>query len=146
MFRGNHPAKVEENGRLKLPVPFKQLLDAANVTDLYVTSEDGKRAQIWPLGEWEKIEAQLAKHSTMNDSVMRYLDLTSYYAGSWRSGGDHGTSILAAEPNRPDPCQSKKGTTRNSDFDAAHARSWCAPSTEAIEKRTRHAKAFARSC
>jgi MraZ protein len=52
MFRGNHPAKVEENGRLKLPVPFKQLLDAANVTDLYVTSEDGKRAQIWPLGEW----------------------------------------------------------------------------------------------
>ena len=79
MFRGNHPAKVEENGRLKLPVPFKQLLDAANVTDLYVTSEDGKRAQIWPLGEWEKIEAQLAKHSTMNDSVMRYLDLTSYY-------------------------------------------------------------------
>src|ERR1039458_6978840 len=41
MFRGNHPAKVEDNGRLKLPVPFKQLLDAANVTDLYVTSEDG---------------------------------------------------------------------------------------------------------
>ena len=79
MFRGNHPAKVEENGRLKLPVPFKQLLDAANVTELYVTSEDGKRAQIWPLGEWEKIEAQLAKHSTMNDSVMRFLDLTSYY-------------------------------------------------------------------
>jgi MraZ protein len=79
MFRGNHPAKVEENGRLKLPVPFKQLLDAANVTELYVTSEDGKRAQIWPLGEWEKIEAQLAKHSTMNDSVKNYLDLTSYY-------------------------------------------------------------------
>ena len=46
MFRGNHPAKVEENGRLKLPVPFKQLLDAANVTELYVTSEDGKRAQM----------------------------------------------------------------------------------------------------
>jgi len=79
MFRGNHPAKVEESGRLKLPVPFKQLLDAVNVTDLYVTSEDGKRAQIWPLAEWEKIEAQLARHSTMNDSVMRYLDLTSYY-------------------------------------------------------------------
>jgi MraZ protein len=79
MFRGNHPAKVEESGRLKLPVPFKQLLDAANVTDLYVTSENGERAQIWPLPEWEKIEAQLAKHSAMNDAVEKYLDMTGYY-------------------------------------------------------------------
>lgn len=79
MFRGNHPAKVEENGRLKLPVPFKQLLDAVNVCDLYVTSEDGERAQIWPLAEWEKIEGLLAKHSAMNDAVTKYLDMTSYY-------------------------------------------------------------------
>lgn len=79
MFRGNHPAKVEDSGRLKLPVPFKQLLDAANVTDLYVTSEDGKRAQVWPLAQWESIEAQLAKHSAMNEAVNKYLDMTSYY-------------------------------------------------------------------
>jgi MraZ protein len=79
MFRGNHPAKVEESGRLKVPVPFKQLLDAANVTDLYVTSENGKRAQIWPLAEWEKIETQLARHSALNDAVTKYLDITSYY-------------------------------------------------------------------
>lgn len=79
MFRGNHPAKVEDSGRLKLPVPFKQLLDAANVVDLYVTSEDGERAQIWPLVEWEKIETQLAKHSALNDAVQKYLDMTSYY-------------------------------------------------------------------
>jgi MraZ protein len=79
MYRGNHPAKVEESGRLKLPVPFKQLLDAANVTDLYVTSDDGERAKIWPLPEWEKIEGQLARHSTMNDAVARYLDMVSYY-------------------------------------------------------------------
>jgi len=87
MFRGNHPAKVEESGRLKLPVPFKQLLDAANVTDLYVTSEDGQRAQIWPLPEWEKIEARLAKHSAMNDAVAKYLDLTSYYGQQVKMDG-----------------------------------------------------------
>jgi MraZ protein len=79
MFRGNHPAKVEESGRLKLPVPFKQLLDAVNVIDLYVTSEDGERAQIWPLVEWEKNESLLAKHSAMNDAVAKYLDMTSFY-------------------------------------------------------------------
>ena len=79
MFRGNHPAKIEESGRLKVPVPFKQLLDAANITDLYVTTEDGERAQIWPLDEWKKIEARLKKHSVGNRAVKNYLDMTGYH-------------------------------------------------------------------
>ncbi len=79
MFRGNHPAKVDEKGRLKLPAAFKQLMDAANVTQFYVTSVDGKSAEIWPLPEWEKREAQLADSSTMDDAVRKYLNLTSYF-------------------------------------------------------------------
>ena len=79
MFRGNHPAKVDEKGRLKVPSAFKQLLDAQHVTQFYVTSADGKCAEIWPLPEWEKREAQLAEYSTMDDAVQKYLNLTSYY-------------------------------------------------------------------
>ena len=79
MFRGNHPAKVDEKGRLKVPAAFKQLLDAQHVTQFYVTSADGKSAEIWPLAEWEKREAQLAEFSTMDESVDKYLSLTSYY-------------------------------------------------------------------
>lgn len=79
MFRGNHPAKVDEKGRLKVPSAFKQLLDAQHVTQFYVTSADGKSAEIWPLPEWEKREAQLAEYSTMDDAVQKYLNLTSYY-------------------------------------------------------------------
>ncbi len=79
MFRGNHPAKVDEKGRLKLPSAFKQLVDAAHVTQFYVTSSDGKSAEIWPLPEWEKREEQLADASTMDDAVKKYLNLTSYY-------------------------------------------------------------------
>jgi len=79
MFRGNHPAKVDEKGRLKVPSAFKQLLDAQHVTQFYVTSSDGKSAEIWPLPEWEKREAQLAEFSTMDDAVAKYLNLTSYY-------------------------------------------------------------------
>jgi hypothetical protein len=33
------------------------------------------------------------------------------HAGNWHSGGDHRTSILAAEPNRRGPCRSTTGTT-----------------------------------
>ena len=79
MFRGNHPAKVDEKGRLKLPAAFKQLLDVQNVTQFYITSTDGKSAEIWPLPVWEKREAQLAEDSNMNDAVQKYLNLTSYY-------------------------------------------------------------------
>jgi len=79
MFRGNHPAKVDEKGRLKMPSAFKQLVDAANVTQFYVTSTDGKSAEIWPLPEWEKREEQLADSSTMDDAVRKYMNVTSYY-------------------------------------------------------------------
>src|ERR1017187_10721297 len=79
MFRGNHPAKVDEKGRLKMPAAFKQLVDAANVTQFYVTSTDGKSAEIWPLPKWEKREEQLAEASDMDEAVKKYLNLTSYY-------------------------------------------------------------------
>ena len=79
MFRGNHPAKVDEKGRLKLPAAFKQLVDAASVTQFYITSVDGKSAEIWPLREWEKRERQLIEFSTLDDAVQKYLNLTSYY-------------------------------------------------------------------
>jgi MraZ protein len=79
VFRGNNPAKVDDKGRLKIPSAFKTLLDAANVTQLYVTSVNGKSAEIWPLPEWEKREQKLAQQSTLNKAVQKYLDLTSYY-------------------------------------------------------------------
>ena len=79
MFRGNNPAKVDDKGRLKIPSAFKALLDQANVTELYITSTDGRKAEIWPLPEWEKREKLLADESNMNDSVEKYLNLTSYY-------------------------------------------------------------------
>lgn len=78
-FRGNYTAKIDEAGRLKLPGPFKELLDEAQVTQFYITSTNGTNAQIWPLPEWEKQEARLADFSTMDDAVDKYLQLTSFY-------------------------------------------------------------------
>lgn len=79
MFRGNHPAKVDEKGRLKLPAAFKALVDAASVTQFYVTSVDGESAQVWPLPEWEKREAELGAASGFEPAVKKYLAVTSYY-------------------------------------------------------------------
>src|SRR5438270_5904379 len=79
MFRGNHPAKIDEKGRLKMPSAFKQLMDARNVTQFFVTSENGKRAEIWPLPEWEKVEERLAGVSSLDEDVEEYLNLVNYY-------------------------------------------------------------------
>jgi MraZ protein len=77
MFRGSYEAKITE-GRLKLPTDFEKLVNAANFKQFYVTSQDGKSAQIWPLQEWEKVESKLAEY-TMDDQVDSYLYWSSYY-------------------------------------------------------------------
>jgi len=78
-FRGNHPAKVDEKGRLKLPAAFKQLMDTDGVKEFFITSTDGKRAEIWPLPEWEKVEARLARAGSMDEAVEEFTNLVNYY-------------------------------------------------------------------
>jgi len=62
-----------------MPAAFKQLMDAQNVTQFFVTSTNGKRAEIWPLPEWEKVEERLAGASALDDAVEEYLNLVNYY-------------------------------------------------------------------
>ena len=61
MFRGNHPTRVDEKGRLKVPAEFKRLIDEKYGNEFYITSLDGKVAQVYPFEEWQRIEAKLAR-------------------------------------------------------------------------------------
>jgi len=79
MFRGNHPARVDEKGRLKIPAAYKSRVDEVYGNDFYITSTDGKRAQLYPLKEWEKKEEQLAKMPNSHPAKIKFLDVTSYY-------------------------------------------------------------------
>jgi MraZ protein len=45
----------------------------------FITSTDGKRAQIYPLKEWEEIEALLKKMSPMDPVRRKYQDVTNFY-------------------------------------------------------------------
>ena len=79
MFRGNHPTRVDEKGRLKLPAEFKRRVDELYGPQFYITSKDGKRAEIYPLKEWEKIEEKLAAIPSMNPAKKKFLDVTNFY-------------------------------------------------------------------
>jgi MraZ protein len=79
MFRGNHPTRVDEKGRLKIPAEFKRVIDEKYAQKFYITSLDGTIAQIYPFEEWERIEQKLASGSTYNSTKRKFLTRTSYY-------------------------------------------------------------------
>ena len=79
MFRGNHPARVDEKGRLKLPADFKRRVDEAYGPQFFITSKDGKRAELYPMREWEMVEEKLATIPSMDPAKKKFLDVTNYY-------------------------------------------------------------------
>ena len=81
MFRGNHPTRVDEKGRLKLPADFRSQLDgdAEAKQVFYITSKDGERAELWPIKAWEEIEAKLALLPSTDPRRRKFLDVTNYY-------------------------------------------------------------------
>ena len=82
MFRGTYQARVDDKGRLKVPAEFKREIDeryASSNGKFYVTSRNGKIAEIHPMQEWEKIEERLDKAPTSSPAVQKFLDVTGYY-------------------------------------------------------------------
>ena len=79
MFRGNHPTRVDEKGRLKIPAEFKRVIDEKYGQTFYITSLDGTIAQLYPFEEWEQIEQKLAGLSTFNPTKKKFLSATGYW-------------------------------------------------------------------
>src|SRR5919206_715905 len=79
MFRGNHPTRVDEKGRLKIPAEFKHVIDEKYGSQFYITSLDGKSALIYPFEEWERIEEKLSRLSTFNPTKKKFLNRANYY-------------------------------------------------------------------
>lgn len=76
-LRGNSPAKVDEKGRLKIPVQFLEELKEYGTT-FYITSTRGESARIYPLKVWSEIEDRLAGKENTKEK-RKFLMATSYY-------------------------------------------------------------------
>ena len=79
MFRGNHPTRIDEKGRLKVPADFKRVLDEKYGQRFYITSRDGKIAELYPIEEWERMESKLASLPSTNPAVKKFLNTTNYW-------------------------------------------------------------------
>lgn len=79
MFRGNHPARTDEKGRLKLPAEFKRRIDEQYNGRFYITSRDGQRVEIHPMQEWEKVEQKLAQIPNFNPAKKKLMDRYNFF-------------------------------------------------------------------
>jgi len=78
MLRGNYPAKVDQKGRLKIPVAFLATLREFG-NEFYVTSENGDYVRIYPMKYWNDIEDRLARLSSHNKTKQRFLTRANYF-------------------------------------------------------------------
>ena len=79
MLIGNHPAKVDEKGRLKIPAEFRSYLEQTFGPEVFVTSVEGESALIYPLKVWEAIRDKLKQVPAMDPSRQRYDQRTNYF-------------------------------------------------------------------
>jgi MraZ protein len=68
MFRGRYQHTIDPKGRLSVPARFRQALTRYEGTALVVVP-DGECLEVYPLPEWERMEAKLREQSRFNSEV-----------------------------------------------------------------------------
>jgi len=79
MLRGNHPARVDDKGRLKIPNGFRTLVDSQYGPELFITSVTGDYVRIYPIAVWLEIERKLQSVPSANPSRLRYLERVNFF-------------------------------------------------------------------
>jgi MraZ protein len=68
MFRGRYQHTIDPKGRLSIPARFRDVLARYDGNELVVVP-DGECLEVYPLPEWERMEAKLREQSRFNSEV-----------------------------------------------------------------------------
>ena len=79
MLRGNHPARIDEKGRLKVPNGFRTLVVSQYGPELFVTSVTGEHVRIYPMAVWIEIERKLQGMPSAHPARQRFLDRVNFF-------------------------------------------------------------------
>jgi MraZ protein len=74
-FSGSPKAKLDDRGRLKMPAEFKSFLEKKykpGFSAFYITSREGKDAEIYPMPEWLNYQLKIFKMGK-NESAYKKL-------------------------------------------------------------------------
>ena len=79
MLRGNHAAKIDDKGRLKIPNAFRALIEKQHGAEVFVTSLTGEYVRLYPLPVWLALEEKLARVPTTHPARVKFFDRVNYY-------------------------------------------------------------------
>jgi len=79
ILRGNHAAKIDDKGRLKIPNAFRAVIQAQHGAELFVTSLTGESVTIYPMPIWQVIEEKLAKVPSTHPARLKFFDRVNYF-------------------------------------------------------------------
>ena len=79
MLRGNHPARVDEKGRLKIPNGFLRHVLSRFGADVFVTSISGENVLVFPMETWVEMERKLHAVPSSLPAKQRLLDRYHFY-------------------------------------------------------------------
>jgi MraZ protein len=79
MLLGSFPARIDEKFRLKIPARFRRDWLESEENAFYVTSYDGRRAQIYPLAVWSRIAEKFKEAPRMDSAKEKLENFTSFY-------------------------------------------------------------------
>jgi MraZ protein len=79
-LRGSTLATVDEQGRLKIPTMFKDILVKEYGVNYFVTSLTGEYVFVYPLTVWEaQVEERLTKTAHLDPRRSKLLDVVNYF-------------------------------------------------------------------
>ena len=79
MLRGNHPARIDDKGRLKVPNGFRAIVEQQWGAELFVTSLSGDHVWIYPMAVWLEIERKLASVPSTSPAKLRFLNRVNFF-------------------------------------------------------------------
>jgi MraZ protein len=79
VLRGNHTAKIDDKGRLKIPNAFRALIEGQHGSEVFVTSLSGEYVRIYPMPVWAALEEKLSRVPSTHPSRLRYFDRINYF-------------------------------------------------------------------
>ena len=89
MFRGFQTLNLDSKGRLAMPSKYRERLSAEESGEMIVTMSIKKCLEIYPLSEWEEVEAKLMALPTFdkNSRLVRELYFNSQHEVKLDAGG-----------------------------------------------------------
>ena len=79
MLRGNHTARIDDKGRLKIPNAFRSLIEAQHGSEVFVTSLSGEYVRVYPMPVWMALEEKLARVPSTHPARLKYFDRVNYF-------------------------------------------------------------------